>query len=48
MYEVLFDPYFLALVSCFGAIGALVVGVKIADGILYLLERFGVVEVRNE
>lgn len=47
MYEVLFDPYFLCLVSGFAGIGALVAGVKIADGILYLLERFGVVEVRE-
>jgi hypothetical protein len=40
------DPWFLCLLSGFAGIGALVFGVKVADGIMYLLERLGL-EVRE-
>ena len=42
MSDVILDPWFLCLLSGFAGIGALVFGVKVADAIMYLLDRLGV------
>ena len=39
MTEVMFDPYFLMLVSCFAGIGALVASVKVTEFILWIVEE---------
>ena len=41
MSDVILDPWFLCLLSGFAGIGALIVGVKAADAIMYALDRLG-------